>query len=189
MNEIRVIYSELKGYLREAPTIADGVIYEEALWSHVNNAIDELSKVTGKDYGRYKTEPKLTRYGSGRKLAVTAKSYRAKLAGLIEHLHAEYFPNEQSPFEERPTSVVYQSQAQQQDQSMHLQIIQDIKSKIEEKLPQHKEGTKERRFLEEVKNSLSSLNATASVISSIKLILRTAKEFGLSIVQVLTLFS
>jgi len=57
--DIRPIYSELQGYLSQAPNgKIELITYTKGkgLWEQVNETIDELSKITGNDYSRFKND-------------------------------------------------------------------------------------------------------------------------------------
>ncbi|OHB60659.1 MAG: hypothetical protein A2167_04585 [Planctomycetes bacterium RBG_13_46_10] len=180
--KIRPIYHELQGYLSQAPDEkgARDVIYDSAYWEQYNSTIDELNNISGNNYDRFKISPVQGQAG----LRVVICTYRSKLSGLISRLHGEFFSDEPAPFSEMPTTVI--SQSQQQSQSFQIQMLLEIQSKIDEKLPKFDEGTKERKFLEKVKSSLASIRNIAGLIS---LLLKVAKECGLSIEDLRNLFN
>jgi len=180
--KLRPIYSELQGYLSQAP--ADGtVLFEPSLWRQINQAVDELRSVTGNDYGRYKMTELEQAHGSSQQF-MGSEAYRAKLAGLISRLHGQHFHDEPPPFAGMPSTIITQQQTQ--DQTTHVQILLDIESKIDEKLKAYPDESGERTFLEKVKASLSKVsNVTELPI----VILKTAKEVGLSVEQLSKLFS
>ena len=179
--EVRPIYAELQGYLFQAPkTNKINGIYDSNLWEHANQAIEELSKVSGKDYSRFKMTPK--RRQSGR-LCIDTDTYRAKIGGLISRLHAEYFSDEPDPFSETPSTVM--SQIQQHSQSFQVELLLQVQSKIDEQLHKLEPGDKKRSFLEKVKGALKSVRNTAELIA---LILATGQEFGLTLEELKELF-
>ena len=60
-NTVRPFYSELQGYLSQAPTptpSSANVIYDESLWVQYNEAVQLFSKEAGVDYSRFMIEPK-----------------------------------------------------------------------------------------------------------------------------------
>ena len=139
-----------------------------------------LSIISGKDYGRFLIEPK-----SDRNVPyIYLITYRQKLGGLISALHAEYFGNELAPFSGVPSTIITQSQ--QQNQSVHIQMLLEIQSKIDEKIPHYPEGSKERSFLQKLKRSLSSISNITQLLSQL---LKMAKEFGLRIDDILKFFN
>ena len=101
--------------------------------------------------------------------------YRARLGGLISRLHGEYFSDEQPPFSGMPSTVIQQTQNQNQTQS--ISILLEIQEKIISEIPKHEEGSKERTFLEKVKSILPSIKTVTDIISSI---LKIGSELGLS---------
>ena len=58
-NKIRPLYSELQGYLSQAPTTSTphDSFGDKSLWLQYNEAVDLLSSESGKDYSRFKIEP------------------------------------------------------------------------------------------------------------------------------------
>ncbi len=178
---IRPIYSELQGYLAQAPDAneeRDSYIYEKAYWCQYNDTIQELNEIASKDYSRYILTPTVSRDGDS---YITKKIYRQKLGGLIARLHGEYFSDEQVPFADMPSTVIQQNQSQ----SVHVEFILEVNNLINDKLHAAKEGSKEKTFLEKVRGSLG---AVKNVSQLIPLIIKTAREMGLSINELGDLF-
>jgi hypothetical protein len=179
---IRPIYSELQGYLSQAPASdKQYLIGDPALWEQINETINELARVSGENYERFGLTPGQS--GGGGKKFLDTNTYRAKIGGLISKLHGKYFPDEPAPFTGMPSTVI--SQTQQQSQSVHVQMLLEVQSKIDQKLPEFGEGTKERTFLQKVKGSLSSIKDTMGLIL---LLVNVAKECGLSIDDLKSIF-
>jgi len=183
--DIRPIYSELQGYLSQAPSESPerpgAVTYDTLIWQQYNLAVDELNKVSGESYDRFKIQPKTTERGS---VLMGVIPYRSKLGGLISRLHAKYFSDEQAPFSGMPSTVI--SQTQQQNQSFQIELLLQIQSKIDEQLSKLEAGdTKKRDFLEKVKGALKSVRDSTGFVA---LLLTTAQEFGLSVKELLELF-
>lgn len=181
-DKIRPIYSELQGYLSQAPGIkGSGVTHDSNFWSQYNSTIDELNNISDNNYDRFRISTE--RDGSG-KQAMQIMTYRSKLGGLISRLHGEFFSDEQPPFSGMPSTII--TQTQQQSQSVYVQMLLEVNSKIEQKLPKFAEGTKERTFLQKVKGSLSSIKNATGLIT---LLMNMAKECGLSFDDLKNLFS
>ena len=182
--DIKPIYAELQGYLsqapKESPEKPNAVTYDQLVWTQYNIAIDELNKVSGENYDRFKIQPKITQQGS---VFMGIIPYRSKLGGLISRLHAEYFSDEQPPFSGMPTTII--SQSQQQSQSFQIELLLQIQSKIDEQLHKFEKGSKERTFLEKLKGSLSSVK---NAVGMIALLTKMASEYGLTIEQLKELF-
>jgi len=175
--EIRFLYSEFKGYLGQLPMPKDPHenMYDEGSWNQYNEAVNEVSRITGKSYSKFLIRPTED--------YVNLTTFRQKLNALILRLHAEYFSNEPEPFSGGPGIVI--SQTQQQNQSVLLQIVLDIQGKIDEKLPSLKDGTKEKNFFQKLR---STLGGTQNVIGLISQILTLAREFGVPIESLSELF-
>lgn len=181
--QIRPLYSEFQGYLSQAPASSGSsrTIYDEDMWSQYNDALKLLSDVAEKDYGRFRINPKPSST-SRSSLYVPTDIYRQKLGGLISNLHGEYFLDEPAPFSGMPSTVITQTQ----QQSMTIQIVLDIQSKIDELLPTLEAGSKKQKFLEKFKSILSSvLNVNDLIGKCMKL----ADEFDLNVQDILSLWS
>jgi len=179
--KLRGIYAELRGYLSQAP-VEGYVIFQRSMWEEINKIVDKVESVTGEDHNRFKMK-ELETADSGAQ-CMDSLAYRAKLAGLISRLHDEYFSDEPSPLAGTPNTLMMQQQSQ--NQSTLIQILVDIQRKIDEKLKAYPDESGERTFLEKVKASLSKVsNVTELPI----VILKTAKEVGLTIEQLSKLFS
>ncbi len=182
-DQVRPIYSELQGYLSQAPSFKDQPwTTEQSIWNQYNGTVDELNKVFDQEhkYDRFKIIP--SRRGDF--ISIDMADYRNKLGGLISRLHAEYFSDEPAPFSGMPSTIITQHQVQ--NQSTYVQILLDIQSKIDEKLKEHKDGSKEKTFLEKIKSSLSKVGNISDLLS---LILKTGVDAGLTIEQVWKLFT
>jgi len=182
--QVRPIYSELQGYLSQAPAGDKGLIFEASIWEQHNQTIDELNTVTGKNNDRYKVEVRSIDWKRTMRRVIDSQSYRIKLGGFISRLHGEYFSDEPPPFSGMPSTMITQHQIQ--NQATYVQILLDLQSKIDEKLQEYKEESKEKTFLEKIKNSLSRVG---NIVELIGLILRTGKELGLTVEQILKMFS
>jgi len=182
--KIRPIYSELQGYLSQTPAVKDSSDWtsDSSFWNQYNNAIQELNDVSGKKYDRFKIQPEECDW-SARVLIIRISSYRNKLGGLISRLHAEYFSDEPTPFSGMPTTII--SQTQQQNQSFQIQMLLEIQSRIDEKIPQFDEDSKEKKFLEKIKESLVSVGNVSQLIA---LLLRVGKDIGLTVDQIFNIF-
>jgi len=180
--KIRPIYSELQGYLSQAPK--KGVLYAEpeaqGLWVQVNQAIDELNQVSKKNYDRFRIPPNII--PENRMESVEVDIYRQRLGGLILRLHSEYFFDEPTPFSGMPSTVITQTQQQSQSQT---QMLIDFTSKIDEEINKLEPGDTKRSFLEKVKGALGSVRDYAGLIA---LYVTTAKEFGLTLEEITELF-
>jgi len=175
--DIRPIYTKLQGCLSQAPAGKDknGVSrrVSEDILEHINHVIDELNNVSKEEYNRFKL-----RLGGW----TDSLTYRTKLSGLISRLHGKYFSDETAPFSGMPSTVI--SQSQQQSQSMQVQMLLDFQDNITEKINRLEPGDNKRKFLEKIKGALASVRDYAGLIT---LFLTTAKEFGLTLEEILKL--
>lgn len=186
MNEIkekiRPVFQELQGYLSQLPLAKDTgeTIYDDNSWNQVNTCIDELNTISQKDYNKFKLIPQ-TSQGGG--LFLRLFILREKLGGLIDRLHAEYFSDDDRPFGSKPSTIVTQSQFQ--EQNINLTMILQIQEKVIEKLNDPDISSTEKSFLEKVKAGLTSVK---SVIDLINLIFVSASSVGLAVDNLMKLF-
>jgi len=138
-------------------------------------AVKLLSETSSKDYSRFLIKATGEEY-------IFLSTYRQNLGGLISRLHGEYFSDEPAPFSGMPSTVI--SQTQQQNQS--IQMYLDIQNKIDHAIQNIEDESKEKKFLEKFKSTLS----TASNVNELfKLCFQLAKEYGIRIVTLLKFFS
>jgi len=176
--EIRPLYSELQGLLSQAPEPelpGSGSIFtvRPQILEHYHSIVENLSCLTGDE--NYKRFTVSDNYPS---------VYRSKLSSLISSLHGKYFSDEPAPFSGMPSTVNIQTQ--EQSQAVHVQMLLEVQSKIDQKLPKYDEGTKEKKFLQKVKSSLSSIK---DAVGLIVLLTNIARECGLSIDDLKSIFS
>ncbi len=175
-DEIRPIYAELQGCLSQAPTLDMDMTYcSVEVSQHVDRTIDELSDISGEDYSRFKMAAKES---NPKQQCVDTDIYRTKLGGLISRLHGKYFSDELPPFSGMPQMVNIQTQ--QQSQSVHIQM--EIIEQLTRSEAKFQEGSKERGFIDKVKDHLkSAVSATTGVAQLMLLLLNLAKECGLNV--------
>ncbi len=179
--DLRSLYAELQGYLKQAPTPKElyEVIYSDEICKQYNKCVQLIINNLGEDYNRFIIVPHESDIGP----YINIHEYRQKLGGIIAKLHSEYFFSEPFLFGSQPNTIITQSQ--HQIQSLHIQMLLDIQSKIDAKVPDYKEGSKEKKFLQKIKNSLSSISDITQFLSQI---FKIAKEFGLNIDDISKIF-
>jgi len=179
-SKIKPIYTELQGYLSQAPS-SESVAYirDQSLWQQLNNTIEELNETTGGNYDKFKIIG--VQQGNGGAYILNSE-YRSKLNGLIMRIYGEYFEEEVSPFSGGQSTIVSQNQSQ----TTHIAMIMDFQSQIDKKLYSTDLKEKEKKFLEKVKTSLPSVK---SLLEVIQLVLSLAKYTGLSTERLLQLLN
>lgn len=179
--KIRPLYSEFQGYLSQAPASSSTTdsISDETMWNQYNDALKLLSDAAEKDYGRFRIDPKSYIQGSGSYVRVD--TYRQKIGGLISNLHGEYFSDETPPFSGMPSTVITQTQ----QQTMSIQLLLDIQSKIDELLPNLEVGSKKQKFLDKFKSILSSVSNVNDLLGKC---MKLAHEFDLNVQDILSMW-
>ena len=176
---IKPIYEEFQGYLAQAPMPDNGAyLYNSILGEKFNQTIDELNQITGEDYSKFKVN--ITQDTSGSHFSV--QEYRTQLNGVIMRLHGKFFQQYQTPFSGTPSTVVNQSQSQQQ---FHITMVLEIQGLIDKKLYMEKLDEKEKTFFKKVKSALPTIKNSVELIN---LILTTAKNLGIDINQATKMF-
>lgn len=180
--KIRPLYSMLQGFLSQTQQTQqpNECIYIESIWNRYNQALSIIQKETGVELEIFKVQVQQDSFGRKGTAFVRIIEFRQALGGLIAFLHGKYFSDEPAPFAEIPSQVINASQ--QQNQSITVQMVLEIQSKIDEKIKEYEEGSKERNFLQKCKNSLSSITSWFSLITQIK---KLAQESGLNIEEAL----
>lgn len=175
-DKVRPIYRDLQGYLSQLPLSGqhNDVIRDPDLWNNYNSLVEELKTITSKDYNSFRVEPKYDDFSQ----KVFLVTLRTNLGRLISRLHAEFFDDEQTPFSSSPSTIINQSQSQ--EQSIDLKFYIDLGSKLDEKI-KNVTDEKEKGYLEKFKNLLPSLKSGMDIL---KTSIDLAKEFGLTPDQV-----
>lgn len=185
--KIRFIYLELQGFLKELPALnsdKSAIIRDSGVWESYHQKISDLNALTGNDYNNSKVCIKNTQDGFRDPYYISLTELRFKLAGIISRLYAEFFSDERNPLDGSPTTLINNSQ--NQNQSLQIEIALEISDLISNKIDKFEDGSKEKTFLEQVKNSLKSGKGVVDLISSI---LKTGSQIGLTTAEILKLFT
>ena len=171
LNDVKGAYEELKGILESIQN--EGTWFDDnGFTNHTNSVIDRISNICPEieNIDSYKVS---TSHSQQRGLEVMAIPTRSRLRALLGRIKGAY------EFDEIPreTGNVF-VQNQNQSQSQTLSIILDLQERIISEIPKHKEGTKERTFLEKVKENLSTIGDARDILSTV---LKIGSEVGLSI--------
>lgn len=174
-DQVRPLYKDLQGYLSQLPLPDEknDTLYKEKedVWNNYNALIDELNNATGKNYSNFKIN---VRHDGDWGPTVDLVTLRTCLGRLISRLHAEYFDNEPIPFGGSPSTVITQTQSQEQNIDIRFYI--DLGSKIDEKLKSVTDE-KEKGFLQKFKDILPTLKSGMDIL---KASVDLAREFGLA---------
>ena len=178
-SRIKAIYGELQGYLSQTPkpNSPTDIFATNSSWQRYNKAVTDLSKITGEDFSRFQIRP-TTQNGYE---IVHIEDYRQALNGFINTLHTLYFADEPQPFGGSPSTVISQTQYQMQS----IQMLLDFQSKIDKALQSVEEGSPKKKFLEKVKGSLNTIKNVTELFS---LVLKLAKDFGLGLNDLTSIF-
>jgi hypothetical protein len=179
--DVRPIYSELQGYLREAPEGKTSTTSDETIWGQFNQTIEELNQETKKNFDKFKvTNIQRGTYGN---LFIQVSEYRTKLGGLIARLHGTYFYDEPAPFAGMPSTTINLSNQQDQHQTQTQTMVNHLDSVIENKLKSLEDGP-EKSFLQELKSGLGS---ATNFVSLIVLVSGLVEKYNLNMSTVTTL--
>ena len=170
--QVRPLYGQLQGLLKGLPN-RDGYFRGEESWLLYHQVIEELNNITGKDYNLFKVKTD----GVGQGASVDLEAYRTQVSSLISRLQGEFF-HEEPADGSTPSTIINQNQTSTQNQSTNIQIALDIQGRVSEKIEDHKEGSQERSFLEKLKGKLNGVNG---FFGALKVILDTAKDYGLTL--------
>lgn len=183
-DKIRPVYEELIGFMAQAEPQSSVMIYNSSIWEVYHGSIDELIKLTGDDYCRYKLTLKFL-HGSPN-ACVSVNEYRTKLNGLIMRLHAKYFKKDDAPFSGTPRAIINQQLSQSQLQVVQITMLMDFQSVIDKKLYGDKTlDEKQKTFLGKVKDFIPTAKSIADILNTI---LTVAKTTGLTLADISKLF-
>lgn len=157
-------------------------IHEESVWMQYNAAVNSLNEVSGEDYSHFCI--KAEQSPGSTKPSINIIAYKQKLGGLISRLHGEYFSEEPNPLDGVPSTVIAQSQ--QQGQSVHIQMLFEMQDIIDKKIPNYPEGSKEKSFLQKLKDSLRYISNVKEIFQTI---FKMAKDSGLNPDDLYKIFS
>ena len=169
---------DLQGRISQLPT--EGLIWakQPQAVERYHRVIDELEKITTKDYGMYrimwKNIPTVVRedrttYASG----VYYADLREQMMALIRRLHAEFFRDEPEPFGERPPVAL--SMNQQQIQNTQIEMLFGFRDFVQQRMDKFEEGSKERTLLQKIYGALSGVRDGVGLV---KLVLDTGNQLG-----------
>lgn len=188
MEEIRPVYMQLQGLLSQIPLPGpDGrysTISDEGIWNQLNEAVDELSQISTKDYSRFKVKPKSESSNGYTHNYVNTVYLRTRIGSLVSRLYAEYFKGEPAPFGGTPSTVINASATA--TQNLSVQIVNEVKSLIETKTPSYEPGTVEKTFLDQLNEGMGKVTNTADLI---KKIFAIGSDLGMTINQIASIFS
>jgi hypothetical protein len=175
--QIRPIYQELQDYLSQIPLPKYSYenLESHEIWERVNSAIDELQRITGNDFSKFKITAQI-QYEGEQIIKVNIVVLRTAIHGLIGRLHGEYFPEEPRPFGGSPSTVI--SQTQSQEQTTNVNLILAFQEQLIQRLNDEKLTRPERSFLENVKEGLATVKSYAQLL---QLVLSTAKALNLDL--------
>ena len=100
---IKPYYYELQGYLSQTPLPQEQfeICTDDDAWINYNQIVQTLSEITSDDYNRFIVKPKQLEGEN----VVNLITFRQKLGGIINWLHANYFTGENRPFSGSPQIV------------------------------------------------------------------------------------
>jgi len=172
--EIVSIYEELRGILT---SIGDEKSWfdDDGFTGHANHIIERVGLLCPEisDIGLYLIQ---TKYQRDRGEIVESIPAKAKLNSLIGRLKGLY---------DIDARAVNSGHIFIQNQQMNIELLLDVRGQIEKNLENYKPEQPERQFLEKLKEKLSTARSAMDVI---RLIISTAKEFGISLVALMKIF-
>ncbi len=134
-------------------------------------------------WGRFRVKPKQTPNGYP---YIEIVPFRQNLNALIMRLHGKYFSVDIPPFSGPPPSNVNISTNVSQSQAIYFQMILEFQSAMDKKLSSLPEESKEKQWREKVKGSLATTNTVTGLVSTI---IKIAKDCGLDLNTLSSLFS
>ncbi len=166
---VLALHKELKGILVSLDGAAswfDG----DRFVRHANQVIERGSAICPEITNMQSYNLTTERLNDGRVIVQTTQA-KQKLLSLIGRIEGEY------SIEDYMTNTGHTFiQNQTQSQSQILNLTLEMQAKILAEIPKHAEGTKERTFLEKLKETLPLVKNTTDILSST---LKIGSELGL----------
>lgn len=185
--KIRPIYLQLIGILSQTPNFDSpyGTMNSQEIWENYNKIVDRLNETSGNNYFEFRVEPK-TDYGGSS--YVNGTFFRQQLNGLINHLHAEYFKDERSPFSGESPAIFQQNQTvtQNTDVQVLMMTVLEVQEKLIKKEEEYAPDTPENKFIKTLKETLKGVKSNIDLVN---LILQTALASGLTLERLKSIFS
>jgi len=174
--EVKGAYEELKGVLSSIEN-KDSWFDDNGFADHANRVITRVGSLCSEitDIESYKIRPE---YIQQRGNIIEPIPTKAKLKSLIGRIKGIYELEESSA----NTGHTF---IQTQQQQMNIELLLDVRGQIDKHLQDYSKDQPERKFLEEVKSKLSTVK---SAIDVLRLIISTAKEYGVSLATLLKIF-
>lgn len=168
--KIKSLYGDLKGLLNEIPEFHKAYWVQSNIVLTFNQVLDDLSKISNTDYSIYQVP--MSEMDTERR-AFEITRVRTQISRVVSRLEEEHnFKSNGS--ESSPNMVINQNQSQSQS----ISLILDIQEKILSEIPKHKEGSKERTFLEKVKLALPNIKTATDIFA---VILKIGADVGLQV--------
>ena len=115
---------------------------------------------------------------------VKVNNFKIQASGLISRIYGKYFADEKNPLDGSPSTIINTTQTQ--NQSIKVEIAVEMTELISQKILEHKEGSTERTFLEQIRDGLKT---GKNIVELINLILSTGSQLGLTTAAILQLLS
>jgi hypothetical protein len=159
LKEVVGIYEELKGVL-SAIENSTSWFDDNGFTTHANQIIKRIPTVCPEisDISSYIIQ---TDHIGNRGYIVQPIPAKAKLSSIIGRIKGTYKLEE--PIRNNGNTFI---QNQSQNQSQYLSLALEMQEKIISEIPKHKEGTKERTFLEKLKSALPSVKSITDILSA-----------------------
>lgn len=179
-DELRPIYSELKGLLFNAPSKGD-IIYNEQknIWEKFNLLVDQSKSISKDEYFETFRIVPTPSHGGGSHLY--AQTYLSNLSGLVSRLHGSYFSDERDPLLPPDSSPkISQVNTQNVSQNIVIEFAMQLQTAANNaKTPE------EKAFIEKIKDGLGTVDKFKDIIL---LIIRIASECKIPLERIGTLF-
>lgn len=173
--EISSVYEELKGVL-DSISEEKSWFDDEGFSSHANNVIKRVGELCPEitDINNYLVTPRYSQ-GRGGQLVQVIPTI-AKIKSLIGRLNGYYSLDKKS--QNMGHTFI-------QNQQTNIDLIVDLRLKIENHIKDYSPEEPERKFLEELKESVSTAKTAMDLL---RLVIETAKRYRITLATLLKIF-
>lgn len=182
-DSVRPIYGELINVYRTVPGDSSGssVCVDCGYENRVNSLISRIEQATNEDFSVYKITTENAAYSSGEKILHSGVC-RSSLAAIIGRIYAKYYPTEPDPLSKQSNTIL--SQVQHVEQNLNIEL-KSFSNAIENALESKDLDVKEKNFLKQIKDLVTSAKDIAGVIN---IIVSLAQSSGFTLEKLTSLW-
>lgn len=184
MNKVGLLYSSFIALYQEAPKGATGSFSDKGIWEHYHSLIDQLNQATGLDFNDCKILVSSANHNNRTHWYANPREYCSKLNDLISRLHTQFFNSEPHPTAPQQVPLLQQTISNKAEANVYLSLMLQLNNQLHSAKEQAKTDD-EKRFIDTL---IQKVGKVKSYIEFLILVANTAKQFGIGLDRIVTLF-